>query len=786
MKQNIIRYAMAALVAAGLAPSRAHAAMASNYTTSGQPFTWGQITPDLPLTYDIDTGGFGNLTHVQAEAMINQAFQQWQSIPTANLLFHRVSGSDVLAFTGSYKHVTVANVDQFLFGGGAPIEVTIPVLLDTNGSIIDHYFGNGASLDIVGATGILQSTPDGTLNQEVIILNDRAVDGQPDPDDLTMTDETRAIMQTIGQVLGVQNSDLNDELFFDGDPTNNTAIPIIDYGADLNSSITWVVGGGLTPTLEDQMSVSTLYPSDKFSTSTGTITGSVLLADGVTGLQGIDVIARKVGDLTNSAVSAVSGSAFQVGGARGRQDSSGSRDPKLRGAYEIHAVPGTYILEYRPVRQPIGPRWETFPLPGGRQFYTSSGSTTDPTAATPVTVTAGASTQVNLIASGKPAPASQAITAVTTPHDTAQTAQSLPLSASLTGHVKQSISGTPGQVVEDQRTTDSAGTIVRFQDKVEDLYRIQVPEASIVTLRLAPAKTNVDLDLYLLSAPLGGPNTPLVAASAIGVIGNSLEPETLQVAVDAGDYYIGVSAADVPLNPDGTPKSAPQETDYTLDLVTTPLGDQTPPTRPIHDQFVAGNVTDTSVDVSWVTDVDAASDVLAGPLRQEVGDPTPTKLHHLTVKGLTPSSIADLAAISQDANANRDSIPKVYFQTADTAAATGPAKLQAQVVGTVEDLAGGGGHDLDSLLVEVAIRNIGGPASSVLLTSLAPSAGWKLVTPFSQPLTIGGIGTNGTALVVVRLVPQDPTSTTPMLATLTGGGTLAGAGGATDNWTISP
>ena len=63
------------------------------------------------------------------------------------------------------------------------------------------------------------------------------------------------------------------------------------------------------------------------------------------------------------------------------------------------------------------------------------------------------------------------------------------------------------------------------------------------------------------------------------------------------------------------------ETDYTLDVVTTPLGDQTAPTRPVLNLLVVGNVTDTGADVSWVTDVDAATDVIAGIPQKEYGDP---------------------------------------------------------------------------------------------------------------------------------------------------------------------
>ena len=152
---------------------------------------------------------------------------------------------------------------------------------------------------------------------------------------------------------------------------------------------------------------------------------------------------------------------------------------------------------------------------------------------------------------------------------------------------------------------------------------------------------------------------------------------------------------------------------------------------------------------------------------------------------LTPSAFADVAALSQNAAFQRDTIPKVYFRTADTTAATGPAKIQAAVNGAVEDfIYNGGDTDLSTVLVEIAILNTGGPATNVQITGLTASPGWKLAVPPAQPLMVGGIGTNGTAIVAVRLL-RDGTGPAP-LATVTGAGTLAGAGGTPAPFTLGP
>jgi len=574
----------------------------------------------------------------------------------------------------------------------------------------------------------------------------------------------RAIVRAIGQMLGVGSSDTNDELIFDGNPANNSAVPIMHPATEVGN----IIGGGFAPTLDDRMAVSALYPSATFDSSTGTIRGKLLLPDGTTGLQGIDVIAHKMDDPVNSAVSAISGVTFR------NRTGRGADDPSLRGAFEIHVPPGSYTLEFRPLRTNIGPLGEVFPLPGGRQFYQASGGSPAPTAgpvpasATPITVTAGQTTEVHFTTPGKPAPAAQTIAQVK-PDESPADAQLLPLSATVTGNVSPM---DPGQIVIDLGQ-DSSGKAV--QDRIENLYRIVLPEESILTLYLQP-KDKVSLALYLLRGFLGSANPErIVAPSSLSVLSGDTSGRALQLVRGPGTYFIGVSAFDGVQHPAAT--------DYTLSVTTTPLGDLPAPPAPLLNQLVLGDVTDKSAAASWVTDLDTTADAIVALPRQEFGDPTASKAHHVPVAGLTASADADLIAISQTQDAILSSLPRVFFHTADSTAATGAASLQASVVGALSSDIGTGDSVQTTILVEIGIRNTGGPASNVQITGLTASPGWKLAQPLTQPLMIGGIGSNGTAVAVVRLL-RDGTGPAP-LATVTGAGTLAGTGGAPANFSIS-
>jgi hypothetical protein len=750
MKIRITAIAFLAFVAGGMTPPAARAAGVANYTTSGVPYKWDN---SKSIIYNIDQGPLGKLSNTQAADLVTKAFQQWSSVDTAKLTFEEGDPLD--------RDVTGANLSDFL--NGLPSDVN-PVIFDNDGGVTDAMLGGGASLDVpaFGLPDGNRVTPTGLIAGGFLVINARALDGLFDPDDLSMDDLTRIVEQGVGSMLDLAPSDLNDEVIFAGNVPDNAAVPIMHPGSAINGYTIPVLGGGTALTVDDRMSVSALYPSGTFSSSTGTIQGQVLLPDGTTGLQGIDVIARKTDDPMKTAVSAISGESFESGGL-------GSRDPSLRGAFTIHVPPGSYTLEFRPLRRGIGPLQGIFPLPGGDQFYQASAAPAPaagpavPASATPVTVTGGQSTTVNLVASGKPAPAPQVITAPTTPHNSTATAPLLPLSATVTGHVAPSPPGTQAQIVRDT----GGGT----RDVVEDLYRLDVPEQSILTLLLVP-KDKVDLDLYVFAGFPGGAASPLAAAS----LTDGTDPEAIQAVLGPGTYFIGVSAWDNVQHPAAT--------DYTLSVTTTPLPVQPTPQRPVLNQLVLGNITDKSADVSWISDTDSSTAAVVGIPLQQFGDPTLGKTHHATLTGLTPAAVADLTALSQNAAGQREFFPKVYFNTAASTAATGPTKVQAVIGGELEDFIYNGDTDLATLMLEVTIQNSGAPATNVQITSLTPSPGWKLAVPLAQPLVVGGIGSNGVAIVGIRLL-RGGTGPAP-LATVTGSGTLTAADGTTANFTVGP
>lgn len=734
MKQRITGVVLSLF--AGLAPLAAHAAAPGlNITTSGQPARWDNTRS---ITYNIDQGPLGKMSNSRAARMVLAAFEEWQKIETAQLTFEESDPLD--------RDVEASNFSDFL--GGLPSDVN-PVIFDNDGAITQGTLGTVAGRATLAFGGILQSTPTGKIAQGYVVINGRAVDGLFDPDDPAEPELTRAVVRAIGQMLGLGSSDLNDELIFDGNVANNSAVPVM-----YPSSIT---GGGFTPTLDDRIAISTLYPSTSFEANTGLVRGQVTLADGTTGYQNIAVILRSVDDPVNQAVQVISGASFLNTTRRG------SRDPALRGAFEIRVPPGNYTIEYRQLRQPIGPQQAIVVLPGGTQYYAAEPSPTagpDPSSATPVTVTAGQTTELKLVAGGTAAPAAVAVTE-TEPNDAPIDAPLLPLAATVTGNVS---ADDPALV-----TVDAGGG---SRDRIEDFYRIVVPETSVLVAHLQP-KELVDLDLYLFASLPGG-----ASLNGTGSLTDGTDPEAIQIQVAPGTYYLGVTAWDGVQNP------AP--TEYTLSLVLSPVGARQIRPRPVLNQLVVGDITADSAEARWVTDQDATADVIVAMPKQQFGDPTAARTHRVPLTGLTAAAYNSLVAVSQLPGASRDRIPGVYFRTADTTAVEGAAKLNAAMIGQIADFIDIEGVETETRLVALGVRNTGGSATGVQITALNVTPGWRLATPVAEPISVGRIDSGGTAIVVVRLLREAPTTGDAPAVAVTGTGTLAGADGAAADFNIGP
>jgi len=226
-----------------------------------------------------------------------------------------------------------------------------------------------------------------------------------------------AITHEIGHFLGLDHSQINIDLLqqsiYPCDEDDLAGLPLM-FPVLLCQARKDAGLPGLST--DDVAWISSLYPNANTVNEYGTISGIVFFADGISPVQGANVIARLVDDQSTSedesrrvAVSTVSGYLFtgnpgqsvtadmpapfehNVNGSR-----AGSRNAGLIGFYEISVPPGSYTVEVETLfnafagGSSVGPNDPPLPLPGSPEFWNHDESAFDfPLQRDTITVHAG-------------------------------------------------------------------------------------------------------------------------------------------------------------------------------------------------------------------------------------------------------------------------------------------------------------------------------------------------------------------------------------------------------------
>lgn len=388
-----------------------------SFGVDGLPLVW----TSLPVSYTTDGGALGQLDNAAANARVAALFQVWEDVSTSDIAFSRSGGVDA----GLVPDGNVDTVSEY----NALVCTGSPVIYDADGQLfIDLGKGTGV-LGFAGPCFVsTNNVNSNSITSGRIALNGRWFDGNTGNGELSSNEFDAVFIHEFGHFFGMDHSQISKECLSGGcaDFSDEafglpTMFPILLSGLQETSG----VHPARTLSADDIAWVSRLYPDTNFNSTFGSIEGTVFFSDGITALQGANVIARQVDDPATTtideskrnAVSAVSGFFFRAdhgNTALGRAAPDfGSGDVNFAGTFEIPGLaPGMYTVEIETLNaaftggSSVGPvgndRNVQIPLPGPAEFYDSGESSSDnPAAFSTVSVTAGiATTGIDIIVNG--------------------------------------------------------------------------------------------------------------------------------------------------------------------------------------------------------------------------------------------------------------------------------------------------------------------------------------------------------------------------------------------------
>lgn len=430
MKRRAAALLLSLVLSAGFAdaggPLRVAGRSAKN---PGQPFVWDVSTP-VRFTVDggplsTDPSGHVIINNAQGVTRVQSLFQNWQSVSTATITYSYAGPITApgLAANGDVKTIQDFNAVKGTCNSGSQN----PVIFDADGSLLRAL---GLDPLVIGFTETCKlDLQTGHLRSALILLNGEFQDGINDPNkanyELTADQFDEAITHEMGHFAGLDHSQINLDLFQGGvvgncDVDQLAGLPLMFPVAFCQSR----KSAGLPILAPDDVAwISKLYPNSGFAANYGTISGFVFFSDGITHVQGVNVIARRVDDPSTPedeskriAVSVVSGYSFTgnpgqpITGDNTAGSPYGSGNPALIGYYEIPVPPGNYTVQVENLNAsfvggssvgPLDPPAVTY---GASEYWHQYESAfDDPSKRDPLTVQAGQKlSNINIILNQTP------------------------------------------------------------------------------------------------------------------------------------------------------------------------------------------------------------------------------------------------------------------------------------------------------------------------------------------------------------------------------------------------
>jgi hypothetical protein len=310
---------------------------------TGTAYSWQLPIGGPPdAFFNVETGPLNGLVNnAAAKASVLASFGTWEAVPTATITYTDAGTlMDCSDADGSFPPapcspggtIDVDETNLLLVFPPVP-DGQSPIVFDDDGALF-AAFGLGPSVLGFARPEWRTSAPPFAIVEGFAMLNGAALGSDADLIEAVMTHE-------FGHFSNLAHSVVNGQSLFFGDETGPT--PFDAFGPAPLSSVETMYPFShpltvpFTKTLhaDDIAALSTIYPAPGFPASAGTITGIIFRPNRVTGITGVNVIARNVADPFTSAVSAISGDLTQGASALLTAD----------GSYTLNGLPpGNYVV----------------------------------------------------------------------------------------------------------------------------------------------------------------------------------------------------------------------------------------------------------------------------------------------------------------------------------------------------------------------------------------------------------------------------------------------------------
>jgi hypothetical protein len=270
----------------------------------GAPYVW----PPGAIAYRTDNAPLSaTVNEAAARTRVANMFAVWQNVATASISYTRAG---FISPVGAYTGGDVNTIDEFnAVDGDCGAGNQSPIIYDTDGSI---FVGLGLDeTSIIGFAGPCASSATQIISGGAV-MNGLFQDGDDTiVTDLPLAGFDTAFIHEFGHFSGLDHSQINVSCAAGCvDPDLLAGLPtMFPFLVDLSQQ---------TLSDDDIAWISRLYPQTTGGTTLantyGTITGTVLFSDGLSHVQGVNVIACRVGagstSVCSNAVSVVSGFKF--------------------------------------------------------------------------------------------------------------------------------------------------------------------------------------------------------------------------------------------------------------------------------------------------------------------------------------------------------------------------------------------------------------------------------------------------------------------------------------------